>query len=485
VIDCATLTQNAGHVGCLCHRPEFHAVTRKVGFDLTRRGFVAGSVVSVGLLTGLGLPKRAKAQTAVPATIVLANCRLFDGTGAVLRDGVSLRIEGNAIAAVADDNPPPPEGAQVIDCGGRVLLPGLIDAHWHAMFAALPVAVLQAGDIGYIHLAAAAEAERTLMRGFTTVRDLGGPVFAFKQAIDEGLVPGPRIFPSGAMITASGGHGDLRALSELPRFKDGGLSTVERQGNAAIVDSANEVRLRVREQLLQGASQIKLVAGGGVSSPRSPLDIVSLSETELRAAVEVAEDWNTFVTVHAFTPETIQRAVAAGVRCIEHGFMMDDATAALLAERGIWLSTQPFLTEEDTVALTGPSQAAALKVFANTDTAYRLAIKHGLKTAWGSDMLFSPVLAARQGIMLTHLTNWYSNSEILRMATSGNADLLALSGPRNPYPAKLGVIEKGALADLLVVEGNPIEDIHLLEDAETNLALIMKDRTIFRNRLSS
>ena len=240
----------------------------------------------------------------------------------------------------------------------------------------------------------------------------------------------------------------------------------------------------MREQLLQGASQIKLVAGGGVSSPRSPLDIVSLSETELRAAVEIADDWNTFVTVHAFTPETIQRAVAAGVRCIEHGFMMDDATAAMLAERDIWLSIQPFLSEEDTVALTGPSRAAALKVFASTDTAYRLAIKHGLKTAWGSDMLFSPVLAARQGIMLTHLTNWYSNAEILRMATSTNADLLALSGPRNPYPGKLGVIEAGALADLLVVEGNPLDDIRLLEDAEANLALIMKDGTIYRNRLS-
>ena len=131
----------------------------------------------------------------MPATIVLANCRLFDGTGAVLRDGVSLRIEGNAIAAVTQDNPPPPEGAQVIDCGGHVLLPGLIDAHWHAMFAALPVAVLQAGDIGYIHLAAAAEAERTLMRGFTTVRDLGGWSSPSSRRSTRGWCPAPESSP--------------------------------------------------------------------------------------------------------------------------------------------------------------------------------------------------------------------------------------------------------------------------------------------------
>jgi imidazolonepropionase-like amidohydrolase len=285
------------------------------------------------------------------------------------------------------------------------------------------------------------------------------------------------------MITASGGHGDLRATSDLPRFGDGGLSSIERQGAAAIVDSTDEVRLRVREQLLQGASQIKIVAGGGVSSPRTPLDIVSLSEAELRTAVETAADWNTFVTVHAFTPKTIQRAIAAGARCIEHAFLMDDATAAMLAERDVWLSIQPFRSEADTVALSGRSLQTALQVFASTDTAYRLAIKHGLKTAWGSDMLFSPALAARQGIMLTHLTNWYSNAEILRMATSTNAELLALSGPRNPYPGKLGVIEQGAYADLLVVAGNPLDDIRLLENADTGLALIMKDGAIYKNQL--
>ncbi len=362
MFDCNSLVDSAPHVGCLCHRPEFHAFTRWFGAELSRRGVVAGMGASVAALAAVGLRADAKAQTAPPTSgrILFSNLRLFDGKSSALRDGVSLLVEGNVIKSVASGNPAPPEGARVIDCGGRTVMPGLIDAHWHAIFAALPIAALMSGDAGYIHLAAGAEAERTLMRGFTTVRDLGGPVFSFKRAIDEGLLPGPRIYPSGAMITASGGHGDLRSLSELPRFKGGALSMSEQMGGAAIVDGTDEVRLRVREQLLQGASQIKIVGGGGISSPRSPLDILSLTEAELRAAVEVADDWNTFVTVHAYTPATIQRAVAAGVKCIEHGHLMDDATADLLAKKDIWLSLQPFLTDDDSVPLTGPSRAAQI-----------------------------------------------------------------------------------------------------------------------------
>src|SRR5262249_2777634 len=168
--------------------------------------------------------------------------------------------------------------------------PGLIDAHWHSLFAALPLSVVLQGNIGYIHLASSGEAERTLLRGFTTIRDLGGPVFAFKQAIDEALIAGPRIYPCGAMITGSGVHADLRPLSDVPR-NPGVLSFSEQSGAAAIVDSPDEIRLRVREQLKQGASQIKLVGGGGVSSPRSPLDLTTLTEAELRAGIDVAKDW--------------------------------------------------------------------------------------------------------------------------------------------------------------------------------------------------
>jgi imidazolonepropionase-like amidohydrolase len=286
------------------------------------------------------------------------------------------------------------------------------------------------------------------------------------------------------MITGTGGHGDLRPLSDVPRSPGGPLSFTERSGAAAIVDSADEIRLRVREQLMQGASQIKLVGGGGVSSPRSPLDLTTLTEPEVRAAVEVATDWNTFVTVHAYAPTTIQRAISAGAKCIEHAHLMNEATARMMADKGVWLSIQPFLSEDDTTPLTGPSRVAALQVFAGTDNAYKLAIKHKIKTAFGSDMLFSAALATRQGTMLAHLARWYSNAEILTMATATNAELLGLSGPRNPYPGKLGVVEEGAFADLLLIDGNPIEDINLIANPDRNLLVIMKDGKVYKNALN-
>jgi imidazolonepropionase-like amidohydrolase len=472
------------HAGCLCHRPEIQVLTRRVSTDLSRRGFVAGAAVS---FASLGLSRRASAQPAPaqPARpILFTNFRLFDGKSGTLREGMRLLVEGNRIKAAITGNPAPPDDAQVFDCGGRTLMPGLIDAHWHSMFAGLPISTLLTADTGFIHLAASAEAERTLMRGFTTVRDLGGPVFAFKQAIDQGLISGPRIYPSGAMITSTGGHGDLRPLTDVPRNPGGPLSAVEQSGGAAIADSPDEVRLRVREQLFQGASQIKLVGGGGVSSPRSPLDMSTFSESELRAGVEATQDRNTYVAVHAYAPATVQRAIAAGARCIEHAHLMDEATARLMADKGIWLSIQPFLTDEDTGVLAGPSRIAQLQVFGGTDNAYNLAKKHKIKTAFGSDMLFSEKLAARQGMMLTHLTRWYSNAEILTMATATNAELLSLSGPRNPYPGKLGVVEEGALADLLLVDGNPIENIRLIEDPAKNLLVIMKDGRIHKNALT-
>jgi imidazolonepropionase-like amidohydrolase len=472
-----------GHTGCLCHRPEIQFLTRRISADLSRRGFVAGMATSIA---SLGLPKLASARPAPgPAQrpILFTEFRLFDGKSSVLREGLRLLVEGNRIKASAQGSPAAPDDARVIDCGGRVLMPGLIDTHWHCIFAALPLPALLIADVGYIYLAASAEAERTLMRGFTTVRDAGGPAFALKQAIDEGIVPGPRIYPSGAMITATGGHGDLRPLSDLPSAA-GRLSRMEQTGGSIIADGPDAVRLRVREQLMQLASQIKVVGSGGVSTPRSPLDASTFTEPELRAAVEAAEDWNTYVMVHAYTPATIQRAIAAGVTCIEHGHLMDEATAKLMSEEGTWLSIQPFVDTEDSVPLTGDSLAKQLQVIAGTDRAYTLAKHYGIKTAFSSDLLFSDTLTMRQGAMLTHLTRWHTPSEILKMATATNAELLGLSGPRNPYPGKLGVVEEGALADLLLVDGNPIENIKLLENPAETFLIIMKDGKIYKDTLT-
>jgi imidazolonepropionase-like amidohydrolase len=335
-------------------------------------------------------------------------------------------------------------------------------------------------DIGYTTLLAGAEATATLMRGFTTVRDMGGPVFALKRAIDEGIVAGPRIYPSGAIITVTGGHGDFRELWELPRTPDA-MSRVEQLGGSIIADSPDEVRKRAREQLMQGASQIKLTAGGGVASPLTPLDITTFTEPELQAAVEVAAGWGTYVAAHAYTPNAIQRSIAAGVKVIEHGHLMDEATARLMAEKNIWLSTQPFVDLGGAAMLSPAQQAQMRGIIDGTSAMYGFVKKYKIKTAFGTDILFSKALAEHQGQGIADLTRWFTPAEALTMATSTNAELLALSGPRNPYPGKLGVVEEGALADLLLVDGNPLQDINLVADPAHKFLVIMKDGVLYKD----
>jgi imidazolonepropionase-like amidohydrolase len=450
---------------------------------------VALLTLAVVFLAAPPVSEIASAQNpSAPDNVTLfENVRVFDGKSPELSPPRNVLVRGNKIEKISADPIPVDRSAttKIIHGDGRTLMPGLIDNHWHAMLVRPTPAAALASDVGYSNLLAAAEARDTLLRGFTTVRDLGGPSFGLKRAIDEGLTPGPRIYPAGAVITITSGHGDFRQKYEVPRTLGGPLSRMEQLGASMVADSPDEVRLRTREQLLLGACQIKLTAGGGVASPNSPLDASTFTEPELRAAVEAAENWGTYVTVHAYTPVSIQRAIAAGVRCIEHGHLMDEPTAQLIAERGIWLSTQPFPPEFAGLFPPGSQEhAKALEVIAGTDRTYKLARKYKIKTAFGTDVLFSQQLAQRQGALLVSLARWYSPAEILTMATSTNAQLLQLSGKRNPYPGKLGVVEEGALADLLLVDGNPLEDITLLADPEQNFAVIMKDGTIFKNKLN-
>ncbi len=441
---------------------------------------------SITFALACGLTASLNAQTPPPATTVFQNVRIFDGKSGQLSGPSHVLVRGNRIERISSTPIATDRRADtvLIEGGGRTLMPGLIDVHWHTMLVRPTPAAAMAADIGYTNLVAGAEATDTLMRGFTTVRDLGGPAFGLKRAIDEGIVAGPRIFPAGAIITVTSGHGDFRQLFELPRTLGGPLTRMEILGASMVADSPDEVRMRVREQLMLGATQIKLTAGGGVASPHSPLDVSTFTEAELHAAVEAAENWGTYVTVHAYTPAAIQRAIAAGVRCIEHGHLMDEPTAKLMADRGIWLSIQPFPDEMADVFPPGSEEwAKAQEVLAATETAYRLAQKYRLKTAFGTDVLFSQALAQRQGALLAKLARWYTPAEALVMATGTNAQLLAMSGKRNPYPGKLGVVEEGALADLLLVDGNPIEDIKLVEDPVKNFVLIMKDGRIYKNTL--
>lgn len=454
--------------------------------SLSRRSFLTGAAAFATLAAG-SKTAFAAVPAAPPSPIAFTNVRVFDGKSGALRTGLRVFVEGVKIKSVEPSDKPLAAGVQAIDGGGRVLMPGLIDAHWHAIYAAMPIQQLLSADPGYIHIASGQQAEQTILRGFTSVRDMAGPSFGLKNAIDSGVIAGPRIWPSGAMISQTSGHGDFRARYEIPTAMNGPLSHGEVLGGSAIADGANEVLKRAREQLMLGATQLKLAAGGGVSSNYDPLDVSQFTEAEFRAAADAAENWGTYVTVHAYTPRAIQTAIRGGVRCIEHGQLMDDATAKILADKGIWFSSQPFLDDQDATPFPAgsPNRAKQLTMSAGTDTAFGLAKKYNLKTAWGTDTLFDAKLATRQGAQLAKMKRWYSPIEILKMATGTNAELLEMCGPRNPYPARIGVIEEGAFADILLVDGDPLTDIDLVADPAKNFKIIMKDGRIYKNTLAA
>ncbi len=438
------------------------------------------------LLAALCLGITALAQTAAPTAILFQNVRIFNGTDK-LSAPTNVLVVGNQIKRISSGAITPPEGAKLttIDAAGRTLMAGLIDAHVHMMFSSLPQLAIMVSDIGFVNLAAGNAASSMLQRGYTSVRDLGGPSFGLKKAIDANMVAGPRIWPSGAMISQSGGHGDFRLPVDLPAAPDS-FTYSERVGATEIADDPATVRRRVREQLALGATQIKLMAGGGVASSFDPIDVTQYTVEELRAAVEAAENWGTYVTVHAYTPRAVQQAIQAGAKCIDHGQLLDEATAKLMAEKGIWWSLQPFTDDKSSAYPEGSSnRIKQLTMFEGTDTAYKLAKKYKIRTAWGTDILFEPANLATQTSQLTKMVRWYTPAEVLKMATSDNAELLALSGLRNPYPGKLGVVEEGALADLLLVDGDPIANIKLLEDADKNFLVIMKDGKFYKNLVSS
>jgi imidazolonepropionase-like amidohydrolase len=427
----------------------------------------------------------ARAEESSKPEVLFRDVRVFDGTSAALSGRTAVLVRGNTIAAIGGGAVASSPSTTIIDGAGRTLMPGLIDAHVHLMFATISQLAVLTGDIGFVNVAAAKAANDMLLRGFTSVRDLGGPVFGLKQAIDTGLAPGPRIWPSGAFISQSGGHGDFRLPNDLPA-RPGDFTYSERVGAAAIADDPDTVRKRAREQLALGASQIKLMAGGGVTSNYDPLDVTQYTVAELRAAVEAAENWGTYVTVHAYTPRAVRQAIEAGVRCVDHGQLLDDATARLMAEKGVWWSLQPFLDDKPSPFPEGSAnRRKQLEMFNGTDTAYALAKKYKVKTAWGTDTLFDAKTAATQGEQLARMVRWYTPAEVLKMATADNAGLLALSGLRSPYEGKLGVVEAGALADLVLVDGDPIGNINLIADPARNFVLIMKDGRIYKNSLGA
>ncbi|MGW3184499.1 amidohydrolase family protein [Kitasatospora sp. NPDC001119] len=419
------------------------------------------------------------------AGLLVTNVRVFDGTGAEAAPGY-VRVERDRIAEVVLDRPfpsGPPGGATVLDGGGRTLIPGLTDAHVHLFAAGGTMAELQLAPTGTVYYQALAAARSMLMRGFTTVRDMAGDTEPLRRVLDRGLFPGPRIYPSQAAVSQTSGHGDFGTVHDAPTALGGPPARSEQLGFTRVADGPERVLAAVREQLRKGATQIKLMAGGGVSSEFDPLDVLQFTPAELEAAVAAASDWGTYVTVHVYTSEGVRRAVRAGVRCVEHGHLLDEDTVRHLAEQGVWLSTQPFEVDDHHYA--SPDSARKNReVCEGVARTIGWAVRHGVRLAFGTDLVFDPGKAHRQNEMLVRLGGHLGPVEALRTATSGNAELFRLSGRRDPYrAAPLGVIAPGAWADLLVVDGDPTTDLSVLADPERNLRLIVKDGVVHRNEL--
>ncbi|MEP9390621.1 amidohydrolase family protein [Mesorhizobium sp. KR9-304] len=426
----------------------------------------------------------ALAQQAAQQTL-FTNVNVFDGVNEKLMENASVLVEGNLIKSVSTV-PIPSDGATVIDGGGRTLMPGLIDAHWHTMFNFWPISQVMGANFGALSIAAAKHSGEQLLRGFTTVRDVGGNVFGVKMAIDTGLVDGPRIYPSGPYIGQTSGHGDFRGPNDVPENPDTPLDYTQRIGHTLIADGVPDVIKRTREALRMGASQIKAMAGGGVSSLYDPLDVTEYTFEEAKAIVDVAKTWNTYVAIHANTDAAIRMWGEAGALSVEHGFFIEDETARMMAEKGIWWSMQPMDAHgEDAFQFESPISTEKYEAcVAGLEQVIALARKYKVKTAFGTDLLFDPELAAKEGKFLAKLKKWYSPYEALKMATSDNAELLVLSGPRNPYSdGPLGVVKPGAYADLILVDGNPLENLDLVADPGKNFVVIMKDGKIVKNTI--
>lgn len=434
-----------------------------------------------------GLPAAAQQVPAQasrkPGLILFTNVNVFDSANARLLSRMSVLVDGQRIAAVQAGVMTAPAGARVVDGGGRTLIPGLIDTHVHLFMGANTERQMldTKGSPDVLHGRAAEEARKMLLRGFTTARDMGGPVFGLKRAIDQGKIAGPRIYPSGAMISQTSGHGDTRLPQERSRKYGGTVSRGELLGVNFIADGRPDVLTATRENLRGGAAQIKAMAGGGAATVYDPLDVTQYTLDELKAIVEAADDWGTYVTVHAYTPKAVRRAVEAGVKCIEHGQLLDEPSIQLLAEKGVWLSLQ--VLDEAPATATADVRRKKRTVIEGTDNAFKWAKKHNVKLSWGTDFLFNPLLNKNQNSDILKLKSWFTPAEALRLVTFNNGQLVALSGPRNPYPGKLGVIEPGAFADLILVEGDPTANLDILADPEKNFRVIMKDGEIHKNTL--
>lgn len=433
----------------------------------------------LGLLLAVIFCDQIYAQDAT-TNVIFENVRIFNGHSSDLSPLTNVLVRGNTIRSISSVPIAAEENTKVVRGDGGTLMPGLIDVHVHMVFGNLSVEEMMSPEISeeMIMQKVSGGARKMLLRGFTSVRDAGGPIFPLKSGIDKGMIWGPRIWPSGATISQTSGHGDFRTPKERSRRFFGEVSRAEQLNATFIADGVDEVLTATRENLRSGASQIKIMAGGGTSSSYDPIDVTQYTFEEMKAAVDAAEDWGTYVMAHAYTPRAVQRAINAGVKCIEHGQLLDEKTIELMAEKEVWLSLQNLVDE--TPDMDSLRKIKRKPVIEGQPKVWGWAKKHKVKLAWGTDFLFEPELNKQQNDYILRLKQWFSNAEILKMVTHDNAQLLQLSGLRSPYQGKLGVVEEGALADLILIGGNPLEDLSLLTNPEQNFVIIMKDGVIYQ-----
>jgi imidazolonepropionase-like amidohydrolase len=445
--------------------------------------------LSVVLLTILLTNGSSSAISSEQASLVLfTNVHVFDGTNERRIENANVLVEGNLIKAVSKKAINAPNATK-IDGGGRTLMPGLIDAHVH-MTITEPVADLRDNfDFMYWGAVSTVEAEKMLLRGFTTVRDAGGPAVGLQKAIDAGKAVGPRIYPSGPVISQTSGHGEHRVYNEPHPNFEGASPSFFNQHLEFLADGVPEVLRATREALRLGATQIKVMAGGGVSSSTDPLHTVQFLPEELEAAVRAAKDWDTYVLAHVYGDEGILRSIDAGVQSIEHAQLMTEVSAKAIKDADVWVV--PFfsllgLDEKTAIGALGPKAGPKfLSVQAGARNQMKLLKDFNIeKVGFSTDIIGSSAALSKQNDEFKYRLEQWSSFEILLQATSKNAELVALSGKLNPYTdGALGVIVEGAYADILLVEGNPAEDVTVLVDYENNIDLVMKGGVIYKNAL--
>ncbi|MDI4647008.1 metal-dependent hydrolase family protein [Cohnella hashimotonis] len=415
---------------------------------------------------------------------LIKNANVFDGKNAALQENVHIVIEDNLVKEIVRGAVTEENFEAVYDASHHTVIPGLTDAHVHLSITGNSLSDGRRVDEKAVR--SVRFAKEMLLRGFTTVRDAGGITFGLKKNIDNGFLDGPRILPSNAMISQTSGHGDIRANHAEVRIADSIYASADLNSKLSVLaDGVDEVIRAVREQLFLGASQIKLMAGGGFSSAYDPIWTVQFSFEEIKAAVDAAADYGTYVMAHLYTPPSMQRAARAGVKCFEHATLLDEETARIVADQGIWITPGPQLGRHYPTTGLPKSTVKLIEDFRDGEKrATELIDKYNLPILYGTDA-FGDIHRAAE-IQLDDFRLFKSRFGSFRgiVAATGNIhELIQLSTYQNPYPeGKIGVLEEGSFADLLVVNGNPVEDLDILAE-QSNIRFIMKDAVVYKNTL--